>query len=465
MHKIFFSVIILFLSGCSSIGDIASQDKSKFAQTYQIVAGDQLIIRSVTSAQECPSITWDNQTKQQLQLRVGPQLIPLRKKADGVPSDFPVRTCEITWPKNVSSAVINQQTIYPLKTEINTVFILADTGCRLKAADNAYQDCNDNNKWPFEKIVKAAAQFKPDVVIHIGDIHYRESPCPLGQEGCKNSPWGYGFDTWKADFFDPAKKLLDTTPWIFVRGNHESCQRAGQGWQRFIDPLPWTEARSCNDPKNDDIGNYSSPFAVSLGKAAQFIVFDSANIPSKNLDADSFAYKTYAKQIQQADQIASQKSFNIFANHHPISIVVPVKGKSGQNELILRQNSLTSVMQTFHQDQLLSTSFNATLHGHIHTAQAIEYQLNRPVSLISGNGGSALEFDTKQSIAPTAKQKSDLKVNYFQSYLDFGFATLTRHDPTGLSWLYTAYDVNSKLIFQCLLGRRGNQATCTPLQN
>jgi hypothetical protein len=51
------------------------------------------------------------------------------------------------------------------------------------------------------------------------------------------SPWGYGWDTWKADFFDPAQALLKAAPWVMVRGNHETCTRAGQGWWRFLDPV------------------------------------------------------------------------------------------------------------------------------------------------------------------------------------------------------------------------------------
>ena len=45
---------------------------------------------------------------------------------------------------------------------------------------------------------------QPDLVIHVGDYHYRESPCADGNEGCAGSPWGYGFDAWQADFLASA---------------------------------------------------------------------------------------------------------------------------------------------------------------------------------------------------------------------------------------------------------------------
>ena len=37
----------------------------------------------------------------------------------------------------------------------------------------------------------AAAQ-KPDLVIHVGDYYYRETPCPAGEAKCAGSPFGWG---------------------------------------------------------------------------------------------------------------------------------------------------------------------------------------------------------------------------------------------------------------------------------
>ena len=38
------------------------------------------------------------------------------------------------------------------------------------------------------------------------------------------------------------KGCSPAAPWIVVRGNHESCSRAGQGWWRFLDPRPLAPA-------------------------------------------------------------------------------------------------------------------------------------------------------------------------------------------------------------------------------
>ena len=108
---------------------------------------------------------------------------------------------------------------------------------------------------------------RPDLVIHVGDYHYRENACPAGNAGCAGSPWGYGWDAWEADVFAPARRLFAAAPWIVVRGNHESCNRAGQGWWRFLDPRPLAPHQDCNVAADDGIGDYSEPYAVPLVRA------------------------------------------------------------------------------------------------------------------------------------------------------------------------------------------------------
>ena len=112
--------------------------------------------------------------------------------------------------------------------------MIGDTGCRLKGKE--IQACNDPTAYPFAKTAQLAAAWKPDLVLHVGDYHYRENECPASAPGCEGSPWGYGWDAWSADFFSPGAPLLNAAPMVMVRGNHENCFRAGQGWMRFLDP-------------------------------------------------------------------------------------------------------------------------------------------------------------------------------------------------------------------------------------
>ena len=144
------------------------------------------------------------------------------------------------------------------KARPKRIVILGDTGCRIVSNFGVFQSCDDPTAWPFERVANAAAAAQPDLVIHVGDYHYREGPCDLAHPGCAGSPWGYGYDAWRADFFQPARNLLAAAPWIVMRGNHESCNRAGQGWWRFLDPRPLTPQQDCNAAADDDIGNYSA---------------------------------------------------------------------------------------------------------------------------------------------------------------------------------------------------------------
>jgi len=77
--------------------------------------------------------------------------------------------------------------------------------------------------------------------------------------------------------------LLTQAPWVFARGNHESCARSGQGWFRFIDYQAWDAQRTCNTVADYEAGDYSVPFAVSIGSEAQIIVFDSSADKKKNM--------------------------------------------------------------------------------------------------------------------------------------------------------------------------------------
>ena len=89
-------------------------------------------------------------------------------------------------------------------------------------------------RWPFATIAAIIAGHRPDLVVHLGDYYYRESSCPDGEEGCAGSPFGDRWSSWNADFFAPARPLLRSAPWVFVRGNHEGCERGGKGWYRFL---------------------------------------------------------------------------------------------------------------------------------------------------------------------------------------------------------------------------------------
>jgi hypothetical protein len=198
-------------------------------QWVQVGPEGTSVVRAIT-ADACPNVVFDGReiaTKARSEIN---------QKFDGAdPAFFPVRVCEVRVPAGAIAGTLEGKALPIARPNPRRIVVVGDTGCRVKVGD-PIQACNDSKSWPFSRIAAAAAAARPDLVIHVGDYAYRESPCPAGEEAkCAGSPEPFGWEAWKADFFKPAKPLLEAAPWIMVRGNHELCERAGNGWFRFLD--------------------------------------------------------------------------------------------------------------------------------------------------------------------------------------------------------------------------------------
>lgn len=193
----------------------------------QFGQGDQpdLIARAlIGTADSCPSITVDGATSL-MPARVSP-----RAAAFG-------RMCELRLkPESVHRIQIAYASGILLDQEIvrqpERIAVFGDTGCRVTSYFD--QGCNDPKKWPFEQLARAVAGKNPDYVLHLGDYLYREVPCLGSSRACGGGPFGDREETWRLDFFEPARPLLAKAPWVFVRGNHEDCKRGGYGWSYYF---------------------------------------------------------------------------------------------------------------------------------------------------------------------------------------------------------------------------------------
>ena len=432
----------------SSPSALASELESVY--TVQAPQG-QWVVRALTRAARCPHIAWDHQAPVSMQVRAPQATVPVRSDAaqsDRKPSVFDVTSCEATWPAQAQSAQVDGHRVPAPPKQIQRIVIVADTGCRLKASENAFQECNNAAKWPFAEIAQSAAKLQPDLVVHIGDAHYRESPCPEENVGCKQATWGYGWDAWRDDFFKPAAPLLALAPWLFVRGNHESCFRAGQGWFRFIDALPWTAERNCNDPAHDMAGDFSEPFAAALSERAQFIVFDSSKSSGKAYQPEDPVFLKYQEQLKKVTQLAALKPDSFFINHHPLLAAAP--GKDSKKFKAGGSRGLQSVFASVEPDRLFPTGVSVAMHGHVHLFEAISFQSNHPVSLVMGNSGSLNEGFAPTAIASTDRMYKDAVVDNYASRSDYGFATLDRMSEQAQEyWQLTEYTAQGQPIIRC----------------
>ena len=432
---------------------------------FSVQAEGQAIVRALTHATVCPAIQWDGQASQAMTPRATAATLLLRgdsAQKDTKAAVMDVLTCEARWPLGAQHARVAGTAVPAPRSNINRIVIIADTGCRMKASEAAFQPCNDPVKWPFAQVASSAAALNPDLVIHIGDIHYRESPCPEGNAGCASAAWGYGFDAWQADFFNPAKPLLAAAPWVFVRGNHETCTRAGQGWFRFIDAQPWTLARSCNDLAQDRDADYSEPYAVPVDAFSQFIVYDSSRTNGKPFLTTDLSYAKYTAQLASVNQLAQQRPNSFFMSHHPLLAVVPAKDASPFK--LAGDKGLQSVFEAAYPERLFPEGVSVALHGHVHLFEAISFKSKHPVSLVLGNSGSANEGRVPENLPVGTELFKGAQIEDYMGRADYGFATLDRVGPHERGdWRLTEYTTLGQAVIQCELS--GGKSRCKKLNS
>ena len=426
------------------------------ASTTFVVIGPQgqAVARVVTPSAHCPALTVDG-AKLPMRIRAGPATEPLRptesSAANSKPSAFPMNTCETELPVGARHASVNGLVLPMPRREVRRIVVIGDTGCRLKAKDNAYQACNEPRKYPFAAIAARAAAWQPDLVVHVGDYLYRENPCPDGNRGCAGSPWGYGWDAWNADFFTPAAPLLRAAPWLVVRGNHENCARAGQGWWRFLDPRPLTAQQDCNDPANDKTGDYSDPYSVPLGSGAQMIVLDLAIAGAKPIGAGDWRLAAFRKSYADLDRFAEQAQYNFVVDHKPI---LALSGTDTPGELEGGNRGIQSIYHPLN-PWLLPASVDVLLSGHVHVWEQVSFSSPHPSQFVTGFSGT-LEDPVPLPASPPADVAlgPNTVVEAFSSWVDgFGFMTMERTGP--ITWNVKVWSVSGKIVNRCsITGRR-----------
>jgi hypothetical protein len=379
----------------------------------QYEASGGVIARAITEGAECPEIKLDGENVR-MEVRAEPN------------DDFPVLSCEASIPEGVESASIEGKKLKLPKANPERIVILGDTGCRINGS--TAQDCNDPDAWPFKKIADVAASFDPDLVIHMGDYHYRESPCPEGDAGCAGSPYGDNWSTWDADFFSPADKLLKSAPWVVTRGNHEMCTRGGKGWFRFLDPhIPF---QGCM--------KFTTPYVIDIG-SVDLLMLDSASAQDNSTPPD--LVRIYAEQISTLFESASKNSW--FVLHHPLWGI-------GQFEGALFKINQTIEAAT---ENTLPSGINLVLSGHIHIFEELKFEGGRSPQMLVGNSGTLLDMPV--TIPLDGEEIGGGVVDRGIAYDRFGFVVM---DRIGDAWSISVKDVNGKEILTCEL--EGNTITC-----
>lgn len=368
--------------------------------------------RIATMAASCPSLITD----------AGDIAMVQRAAAS---ADFP-QVCAAAIPALARNVSILGQ-ILPLPVAApQRILVLGDTGCRILGS--ALQACNDPKQWPFATLAAAAAKMKPDLIVHVGDYHYRESPCPPSFAGCAGSPFGDNWPTWQADFFTPGAPLLAAAPLVLVRGNHEDCNRAWQGWQRALSPFPYTPACTVHEPM----------FTLDIG-AARLAVMDDASAPETAVNKTDLP--AYTREIAALADIPAPVWF---VHHRPIwaAITGPLGIPAGGNRTLIA----AAMVNTAADKPLIPPTVELQVSGHIHSFQILNYDKGVPPQIVAGNGGDNLHV-TPQNLWGTVFQgDSRVRVLDGLSVDGFGFMLMTRAE-TG--WVMDLHDSDGKPTRQC----------------
>lgn len=145
--------------------------------------------------------------------------------------------------------------IWELSEGPTLVVALGDTGCR---GPRKKQNC-DSSEWPFSDVAEKASKINPNpsLVVHVGDYVYTNA-----------DTW----EDWRRNLFAPAKVLLEASPWVMVRGNHERCGERGDGPYGFY--LFFGSDDTVMSCASDN--ELEATYALDLSSALRLIVADSS---------------------------------------------------------------------------------------------------------------------------------------------------------------------------------------------
>jgi hypothetical protein len=385
------------------------------ATWVEAAPGDRLSIRAITAAPACPAALVDRKS------------VPMTERGAADPG-FPVRSCEAMIPRTTRSAAVAGIAMTLPPGTINRIVIFGDTGCRLKG--DQVQLCNDPAAWPFALVAQQAAKWRPDLVIHVGDYHYRETPCPAGAAGCAGTPSGDNWAVWSKDFFEPAAPLLAVAPWVMVRGNHELCARAGKGWFRLLDP----------NPPRSDCQDSTPAYSIALG-GLSLAILDSAGTD------DGKAPPALVESFAEAFATASSQMTGPFwmVTHRPVWGLAPSQTSDAPaNAKPLNRTEQVAI------DNQIPAGLQIVVSGHVHTFAGFDFGPSHPAQLVVGVGGST--YDRLTMPAGTEVTIDGAQASAF-AMTDYGYLVL---DRTGSGWSGAFHRAgDDRVIANCSLsGRR-----------
>ena len=166
MRRLAAVLILLAITAASALGvrPAGAAETTPFAWIQLVQGGAEA--RAATTLSHCPILSIDG------------RLAPMQTRAPAGPL-YPLALCQLKLPAGARQVLLGATPLPLPKGPPQRILVFGDTGCRVK--EGLVQDCNNPRGWPFAQVVRRAAAHHPDLVIHVGDYYYRESPCPAGE--------------------------------------------------------------------------------------------------------------------------------------------------------------------------------------------------------------------------------------------------------------------------------------------
>ncbi len=330
--------------------------------------------------------------------------------------------CSTLLPEGVARVELDGQAMPVPVANPQRIVVVGDTGCRLSAGHGLYQECNNGSLWPFAQVARSIAAYEPDLIIYTGDYIYRESRCPEGDEGCAGSPWGDNLATWEADWLRPAHPLHLAAPLVLIRGNHETCSRAGSGWFRYLDARQ--HPGTCVEN--------TAPWSLQLENLSLGIM-DTATLKK---DGESLA-PLFAEQLRELDHTLEQDSWLL--THRPF-------WGYGADDDSGELKTPTPELQDAVRMAGLPASTQLLVGAHIHLAELLEFANDRPPQLVVANGGTQLVSRVEPPTTIDGVDITEQLVIY-----QYGFVVMEALGRSSQQWDVGFRDIEGRELERCRL--------------
>ena len=392
----------LILTGCSTADDPEPPPASgpaTFAMSLvvpkEISASGLLARAAVAGPATCPDlvVTIDGESKSLAMAE--------RKPGQTTKGHFDsLISCNREIPADATSASVNGQSIpATMPKAVSSIATMGDTGCRVDS--NGSQNCTSASGWPLNRNAQQIARSEPDLLILTGDYYYRLADCPKGDENkCGGSPPPPGdvdgafLDSaagWEDDFFEPLQPVFSSVPLIILRGNHEVCAEAGNGYMLYLDTQPGSAA-SCA-PQPDSNGKLVAPRILETARSLELPLADDKKLRLAAVDTSNSLdiavtpwWKRLAKQFEIAQTFAKGADDAILLSHRP---VLGLMSKSMPKSDAPGWTPWLSLDATAGSRGKLDP-YSLVLSSHEHLLQMVQVP-TAPPQFIIGGGGTTLD--------------------------------------------------------------------------